>query len=152
MYALLCPANNTATTRVGKQMLYNWFNPFDETKFDWKHLSKAGKQAFSELQSYCDNVVHWKKLETPYGKGEWLGLYQYRTDYEQVNRTYKKKFGVDYPNKDLYGIAYPDSFTNAIEELRIHVEALAIELCLSPNKGNERTRDTFLEDTSRKIF
>ncbi|GHT09638.1 hypothetical protein FACS1894170_00490 [Planctomycetales bacterium] len=52
--------------------------------------------------------MQWWSLQTPYGnnkgQGVWLGLYQYRTSYETVNKTYKKKFGVDYPSQDLYGI------------------------------------------------
>jgi hypothetical protein len=153
LYALLDSKNNTATTTVKikgeKFFLQNWFNPFDPEKFDWAHLSKTGKQAFDELQKYCENMVQWKTLQTPYGnnKGEgvWLGLYQYRTSYETVNKTYKKKFGKDYPNRDLYGISYPDSFRQAIEDLRKRIEALAVDLCLTADKEIMRTRDTFLE-------
>jgi len=76
-------------------------------------------------------------------------LYQYRTSYDAVNKTYKKKFGKDYPNRDLYSIPYPDSFKAAIEELRQRVEALAIDLCLTAGKEITRTRDTFLEQSQR---
>ena len=94
-------------------------------------------------------------MQTPYGNnkgsGVWLGLYRYRTSYEMVNKTYKKKFGVDYPNQDLYGIPYPDSFKAAIEALKQRVEALAIELCLTAGKEITRTRDTFLESSQRRL-
>jgi len=145
LYALLCPFNNTGTTRVNDNMLFNWFDPFDKEKFDWQHLSKIGQQAFIELTNYCNKMVHWKELDTQYGSGVWLGLYQYRTSYETVNKTYKKKFGKDYPNRDLYGIPYPDSFRQAIEDLRQHIEALAVDLCLTADKEITRTRDTFWE-------
>ncbi|MDR3183655.1 MAG: hypothetical protein LBT89_12195 [Planctomycetaceae bacterium] len=144
LYALLENKNNTATARVDGNMLYNWFNPFDKAKFNFAKCSKTGKKAFAELTDYCENRVQWRKLETPYGYGEWLGLYQYRTDYEQVNRTYKKKFGRNYPNKDLYGIVYPDSFQKAVEALRQQVEALAIDLCLSAGKTITRTQNSFI--------
>ena len=158
LYALLDNKNNTATTTVEikreKFFLQNWFNPFDKTKFDWTHLSKVGKKALEELTKYCENNVHWKTLQTPYGNnkgnGVWLGLYQYRTSYETVNKTYKEKFGKDYPNRDLYGIPYPDSFKQAIENLRRRVEALAIELCLTAGKEVTRTRDTFLEQMQQQ--
>ena len=157
LYALLDGKNNTATTTVEikgeKFFLQNWFNPFDAEKFDWSHLSDIGRQAFAELTYYCDNNVQWKTLQTPYGNnkgnGVWLGLYQYRTTYETVNKTYKKKFGKDYPNRDLYGIPYPDRFKQAIENLRQRVEALAIELCLTAGKEVTRTRETFLEQSQR---
>ena len=157
LYALLDGKNNTATTTVEikgeKFFLQNWFNPFDETKFDWTHLSKTGQQAFAELTHYCENIVQWKTLQTPYGnnkgKGVWLGLYQYRTSYDAVNKTYKKKFGKDYPNQDLFGIPYPGSFKQAIEDLRQRVEALAVDLCLTAGKEITRTRDTFLEPLQR---
>ena len=153
--ALLDGENVAATTTVEikgeKFFLHNWFNPFDTEKFDWSHLSKVGKQALAELTKYCENIVQWKTLQTPYGNnkgnGVWLGLYQYRTSYDAVNKTYKKKFGKDYPNRDLYGIAYPDSFKQAIEALRQRVEALAIDLCLTAGKEVTRTRDTFLEQS-----
>jgi hypothetical protein len=112
-------------------VLPNWFNPFDETKFDWSDLSLLGKSALSELTDYCENMVKWKTLPTSYGDGVWLGLYQYRTAYETVNKTYGKKFGKDYPNRDLYGIAYPETFKRAIADLRRRVEVLAVELCLA---------------------
>ena len=139
LYALLDSKNNTATTTVEikgeKFFLQNWFDPFDAEKFDWSHLSKVGKKALEELTNYCENHVQWKTLQTPYGNnkgsGVWMGLYQYRTSYDSVNKTYKKKFDKDYPNRDLYGIPYPDSFKQAIEELRQRVEALAIDLCLT---------------------
>ena len=158
LYALLDGKNNTATTTVEikgeKFFLQNWFNPFDETKFDWAHLSKVGQKAFAELTHYCENRVQWRTLQTPYGnnkgQGVWLGLYQYRTSYDAVNKTYKKKFGKDYPNQDLYGIPYPDSFKQAIEDLRQRVEALAIDLCLTAGKEITRTRDTFLEQPQRQ--
>gem|GEM_PF-1916150 len=158
LYALLDGKNNTATTTVEikgeKFFLQNWFNPFDTEKFDWSQLSKVGKKALEELTHYCDNMVQWKALQTPYGNnkgnGVWLGLYQYRTTYDSVNKTYKKKFGKDYPNRDLYGIPYPDSFKQAIENLRRRVEALAIELCLTAGKEVTRTRDTFLEQSQRQ--
>ena len=147
LYALLCPSNNTATTRVNNNMLFNWFNPFDKKKFDFVNLplSAVARTAFDELMNYCNKVVQWKKLDTPYGVGVWLGLYQYRTSYDTVNKTYKKKFGKGYPNQDLYGIPYPDSFKQAIETLRQRVETLAIELCLTAGKKIIRTRDAFLE-------
>ena len=153
LFALLHDSNTTAYTTVkteaGMFVLQNWFNPFDPDKFDWSHLSKAGKETFAELTNYCENVVQWTTLQTPYGnnkgKGIWLGLYQYRTSYETVNKTYKKKFGKDYPNQDLYGIPYPDRFKTAIETLRQRVEALAIDLCLTAGKEVTRTRDTFSE-------
>ena len=149
LYALLAVKNLTATTMVEikgeKFFLQNWFNPFDTEKFDWTHLSKTGRNAFAELTNYCSKVVNWKKLDTPYGIGVWLGLYQYRTSYETVNKTYKKKFGKDYPNQDLFGIPYPDSFKQTIEALRQRVETLAIELCLTAGRAITRTRDTFLE-------
>jgi len=159
LYALLDSKNNTATTTVEirgeKFILQNWFNPFDTEKFDWSHLSKFGKQALAELTHYCENIVQWRTLQTPYGNnkgnGVWLGLYQYRTSYDAVNKTYKKKFGVDYPNRDLYGIPYPDSFKSAIEALRLRVEALAIDLCLTAGKEITRTRDTFLEQSQRHL-
>ena len=157
LYALLDGKNNTATTTVEIEgenfFLQNWFNPFDKSKFDWSHLSETGKEAFAELKRYCEKSVRWKTLQTPYGnnkgKGVWLGLYQYRTSYETVNKTYKKKFGQDYPNQDLYGILYPDSFKRAIETLRQRVEALAIDLCLTAGKETTRTRDTFLEQSKQ---
>ena len=153
LYALLDSKNNTATTTVEikgeKFFLHNWFNPFDAEKFDWSHLSKIGKQALAELTHYCENFVQWKTLQTPYGNnkgnGVWMGLYQYRTSYDTVNKTYKKKFGKDYPNRDLFGIPYPESFKHAIENLRQRIEALAIDLCLTAGKEVTRTRDTFLE-------
>jgi hypothetical protein len=141
-------------TETDKFILPNWFNPFDETKFDWSKLSKIGKNALSELTHYCENVVKWKTLQTPYGNnkgnGVWMGLYQYRTSYEMVNKTYKKKFGKDYPNRDLYGIPYPDSFKQAIENLRQRVEALAIDLCLTAGKETTRTGNTFLVQSQRQ--
>ena len=157
LFALLHDSNAMAYTTVKNEtdvfILPNWFNPFDAEKFDWSHLSDIGKQAFIELTHYCDNNVRWKALQTPYGNnkgnGVWLGLYQYRTSYETVNKTYKEKFGKDYPNRDLYGIPYPDSFKQAIENLRRRVEALAIELCLTAGKEVTRTRDTFLEQSQR---
>jgi hypothetical protein len=158
LYALLDGKNNTATTTVEikgeKFILQNWFNPFDEAKFDWSKLSKIGKSALSELMNYCENLVRWRTLQTPYGNnkgnGIWMGLYQYRTTYDTVNKTYKKKFGKDYPNLDLYGFSYPDSFKQAIENLRQRIEALAIDLCLSAGKEITRTRDTFLEQSQRQ--
>ena len=152
LYALLCPANNTATTRANNDMLFNWFNPFDKKKFGFVNmpLSDVGKTAFDELTHYCNKIVQWKKLETPYGLGVWLGLYQYRTSYETVNKTHRKKFEKDYPNRDLYGIPYPDSFKQAIEELRQRVEALAIDLCLTASKEVTRTRDTFSEQIQKQ--
>jgi hypothetical protein len=154
LYALLCPSNNTATTRVNNDMLFNGFNPFDKKKFDFVDmpLSDVARTAFDELTSYCNKVVQWKKLETPYGVGVWLGLYQYRTSYETVNKTYKKKFGKDYPNRDLYGIPYPESFKRAIEDLRRRVEALAIDLCLTAGKTITRTENTFLEQSQRNFL
>ena len=157
LFAILHDSNHTSYTTVqtetGTFILQNWFNPFDETKFDWSNLSTIGKQAFAELTHYCENIVKWKKLQTPYGNnkgyGVWLGLYQYRTSYDTVNKTYKKKFGKDYPNQDLYGIPYPDSVKAAIETLRQRVETLAIELCLTAGKKITRTRDTFLEQSPR---
>jgi hypothetical protein len=151
LYALLCPANNTATTRVNNNMLFNWFNPFDKKKFGFENLplSVLARTALAELVNYCNKIVRWQKLGTPYGLGVWLGLYQYRTSYDTVNKTYKKKFGKDYPNQDLYGIAYPDNFKQAIEELRLRIEALAIDLCLTAGKEVTRTRETFLEQTQR---
>jgi hypothetical protein len=157
LYALLCPSNNTATTRVNDNMLFNWFNPFDKKKFDsfgergWL-FSEVGQVAFHELLNYCNKVVNWKKLDTPYGLGVWLGLYQYRTSYETVSKTYKKKFGKDYSNQDLYGIPYPDSFKQAIEFLRQRVEALAIDLCLTAGKEITRTRDTFSNMTQQRLL
>jgi len=156
LFALLHGSNQTATTTVETDealfYLQNWFNPFDTEKFDWTHLSKIGKQAFEELTQYCEHIVKWKTLQTPYGNnkgnGIWLGLYQYRTSYDTVNKTYKKKFGKDYPNRDLYGIPYPESFKSAIEELRKRVEALAIDLCLTAGKEVTRTRDTFWESAT----
>jgi len=147
LYALLCPANNTATTRVNNEVLFNWFNPFDKKKFDFGNLplSDVARMSFEELLHYCKKIVQWKKLNTSYGVGVWLGLYQYRTSYETVNKSYRKKFGRDYPNRDLCGIPYPDSFKQAIEELRQRVEALAVDLCLTAGKEVTRTRDTFLE-------
>ena len=158
LFALLHDSNTTAYTTIKTEtdvfILPNWFNPFDAEKFDWSHLSKVGKKALEELIHYCENIVQWKRLQTPYGnnkgKGVWLGLYQYRTSYETVNKTYKEKFEKDYPNKDLYGIAYPDSFKQAIEELRQRVEALAIDLCLTAGKEVTRTRDTFLEQVQQQ--
>jgi hypothetical protein len=154
LYALLCSANNTATTRVNDNMLFNWFNPFDKTHFDWNRepatVSPIGQQALAELTNYCNKTVNWKKLDTPYGNGIWLGLYQYRTSYDSVNKTYKKKFGKDYPNRDLYGIPYPESFKSAIEKLRQRVEALAIDLCLTAGKEVTRTRDTFLKQSTKQ--
>jgi len=158
LYALLDGMNNTATTTVEikgeKFFLQNWFNPFDAEKFDWSHLSKVGQKAFDELTNYCEKHVQWKTLQTPYGNnkgnGVWLGLYQYRTPYDAVNKTYKKKFEEDYPNRDLYGIPYPDSFKAAIEALRQRVEALAIDLCLTVGKEVTRTRDTFLEQPNQQ--
>jgi hypothetical protein len=155
LYALLSNKNNTAYTTVKTEadtfILPNWFNPFDETKFDWSKLSKLGKNALSELTNYCENIVKWRTLQTPHGNnkgnGVWLGLYQYRTSYAAVNNTYKKKFGVDYPNRDLYGIPYPDSFRQAIENLRRRVETLAIDLCLTAGKEILRTQDTFFPPT-----
>ena len=143
LFALLHDSNTTAYTTVKTEadtfILPNWFNPFDETKFDWSNLSTPGKQALAKLTHYCENIVKWRTLQTPYGNnkgnGVWLGLYQYRTAYETVNKTYKKKFGKDYPNRDLYGIPYPDRFREAIEALRQRVEALAIDLCLTAGKG-----------------
>ena len=154
LYALLNGANNTGYTTVKTEndtfILLNWFNPFDKAKFDFVSeeglpLSVVGRAAFNELMNYCNKIVKWKKLDTQYGHGVWLGLYQYRTSYDAVNKTYKKKFGKDYPNQDLYGIPYPDSFKAAIEALRQRVEALAIDLCLTAGKEITRTRDTFLE-------
>jgi hypothetical protein len=158
LYALLDGKNNTAATTVEikgeKFILQNWFNPFDADKFDWHHLSSCGKKALAELTDYCENVVQWRTLPTPYGnnkgKGVWLGLYQYRTSYDTVTKTYKKKFGVDYPNRDLYGIAYPDKFKSAIEVLRKRIELLAIDLCLTAGKTVIRTRDTFWEPIQRR--
>jgi hypothetical protein len=160
LYALLDSKNNTATTTVEikgeKFILQNWFNPFDAEKFDWSHLSKLGKQAFAELTDYCENKVQWRTLQTPYGnnkgKGVWLGLYQYRTSYDAVNKTYKKKFEKDYPNQDLYGIPYPDSFKQAIETLRQRVETLAVDLCLTAGKEITRTRDTFSDMTQQRLL
>ena len=152
LYALLCPANSTATTRVNDDMLFNWFNPFDKKKFDFANqpLSDVARKAFDELTNYCNKIVQWKKLETPYGLGVWLGLYQYRASYDSVNKTYRKKFDKDYPNRDLYGIPYPDSFKSAIEELRCRVEVLAIDLCLTAGKEVTRKRDTFLEQVQQQ--
>jgi hypothetical protein len=159
LYALLNGANNTAYTTVKTDgetfILQNWFNPFDGEKFDWTSLTETGKQALGELTNYGENVVRWRTLQTPYGSnkgnGVWLGLYQYRTTYETVNKTYKKKFGKDYPNKDLYGFAYPNSFKSAIEALRQRIEALAIDLCLTANKEVTRTRDTFLKPSQQTL-
>ncbi|MDR0522183.1 MAG: hypothetical protein LBH00_10070 [Planctomycetaceae bacterium] len=145
LYALICGANNTATTRINGLMLLNWFNPFHKTKFDWTHLSPTGRYAFDELTHYCRKIVQWENLHTPYGSGVWLGLYQYRTACKTVNKTYRKKFGVDYPNQDLYGIPYPDSFRDAAEKLREKTETLAVDLCLTADKEVIRTRDTFRE-------
>jgi len=158
LFALLHDSNTTAYTTVKTEtdmfVLQNWFNPFDEMKFDWSDLSEIGTQAFAELTHYCESIVKWRTLQTPYGNnkgnGVWLGLYQYRTSYDTVNKTYKKKFGKDYPNRDLYGIAYPDRFKSAIEALRQRVEALAIDLCLTAGKEITRTRDTFLEQSQRQ--
>jgi len=155
LYALLDSKNNAATTTVEikgeKFFLQNWFNPFDAEKFDWAHLSKVGKKALEALTHYCENIVQWKTLQTPYGNnkgnGVWLGLYQYRTSYDSVNKTYRKKFEQDYPNRDLYGIPYPLSLKQAIEELRRQVESLAIELCLTAGKEVTRTQDTFGEQS-----
>jgi hypothetical protein len=128
LYALLDSQNNTATTLVNGTLLHNWFNPFDTAKFNFKDCSDTGKQALHELANYCNNIVRWSKLETPYGKGTWLGLYQYRASFEQVNKTYKRKFGGNYPNDDLYGFTYPVTFLTAIELLRKRVESCAVEL------------------------
>jgi len=158
LFALLHRSNNTSYTTVKTAtdtfILPNWFNPFDTEKFDWSLLSKVGKQALDELTYYCENIVKWRTLQTPYGNnkgnGVWLGLYQYRTGYDAVNKTYKEKFGVDYPNRDLYGIPHPDRFRAAIESLRQRVEALAIDLCLTAGKEITRTRDTFLVQSQRQ--
>ena len=62
LYALLCPANNTATTRVNDNILFNWFNPFDKAKFDFVSekglpLSHVGQITFNELMNYCNKIV-----------------------------------------------------------------------------------------------
>ncbi|MDR3233325.1 MAG: hypothetical protein LBT46_06650 [Planctomycetaceae bacterium] len=151
LYTLL--ENQTATTMVEikgeKFHLKNWFNPFDKEKFDWSNLSRVGKKALEELTNYCESTVQWRTLQTPYGNnkggGVWLGLYQYRMTYDEVNKTYRRKFDRDYPNRDVFGFAYSDTFKQAIEDLRRRVEESAVDLCLTAGKTVERTRDTFLK-------
>ncbi|GHT16136.1 hypothetical protein FACS1894170_13590 [Planctomycetales bacterium] len=140
LYALLDSQNNTATTLVNGTLLHNWFNPFDTAKFDFRNCSDAGKHAFDELAKYCNNIVRWSGLATPYGKGIWLGLYQYRTSFEQVNKTYKRKFGRDYPNDDLYGFTYPAPFLAPIESLRKRVESCSAELSWLQKQDTQRSK------------
>jgi hypothetical protein len=99
---------NTKKGRVinGGIIVENKLNPFDKKLFDWSDCSDIGKEVLRLYKNYLDNIVKWKEKDTVLGKGEWLGMYQY---------------------KRLANI--PKELVNAIEKLRQAVEQTALEVC-----------------------
>jgi predicted RNA methylase len=120
LYALMCPRNRTTTAKMDETIITtkegrvingginvkNELNPFDENMFDWSNCSTVSQEVLKLYKHYLDNIVRWHERDTIFGKGEWLGLFQY---HRLVN--------------------IPKELVNAIEKLRQAVEQTALELC-----------------------
>lgn len=117
LYGLLSKSNQTATYRFSSgEIITNKLNPMDETLFDFSKCSELGKQVFALLKDYLENKVNYKNINTRFGKGKFLGLYQYQMD-------------PDADHLDCFGIKYSSDFNDKIEELRQRVSLLAEEVC-----------------------
>ena len=80
LFALLSPNNNCATFRFPDgSIITNELNPLDSTMFDFSQCSQVGKEAFEQAKNYLENKVNYKNLNTLFGKGKFLGFYQYKT-------------------------------------------------------------------------
>lgn len=117
LYSLLIDSNKASTFQFENgDYMENYFNPFDESLFDFTHLSITGRKAFNEMSNYLNNIVDYKNINTPFGKGKFMGFYQYKSD-PKINNT-------------CYGFKYPESFKNAIEELKQVIAKISYEVCL----------------------
>lgn len=117
LYSLISHFNNCATYRFADgSTIMNKLNPLDAQRFDFSQCSAVGKAAFQEAKLYLLNDVKYDQLNTLFGRGAFLGFYQYRTT-------------PDSDHDQCYGIKYKTSFDNAIEELRKRIEQIALEVC-----------------------
>jgi 16S rRNA G966 N2-methylase RsmD len=118
LYAILSISNNTATFKFSNgDTIVNLLNPMDNTMFDFSKCSQIGMTAFAELVNYLENIVNYKTINTAFGKGKFLGLYQYRTK-------------LDSDHQQCFGYEFPDSFKSAIEDLRKHIASISEIVCL----------------------
>ena len=133
LYALISERNRCTTaelpytvintkdgTVVNGGVVKAMLNPFDETLFDWKHLSAVGKKALEEYRKYCYEIVDWQRYETAAGRGVWGGHFLYE----------RTKDGLDIKDKKPGdGYPLPEAFKEAREKLRQVVEQIALEVC-----------------------
>lgn len=118
LYALLSPNNNCATYRFADgSIITNYLNPLDNTLFDFSQSSAIAKKALDEARNYLLNVVRYDRINTLFGKGTFLGFYQYKTI-------------KDSKHDQCFGFKYSKEFDDAIEDLRNKISKLAEEVCL----------------------
>lgn len=115
LYSLVSPSNQSASYRFDDgSIIENKLNPLDTTMFNFNDCSEVGKKVFELLKKYLEIKVNYKQINTPFGKGKFLGLYQYKLQ-NNLNQ--------------CYGIKYDVELEDAIEELRIKIENLSLEVC-----------------------
>ena len=117
LYSLVCSSNQTATYKFDSgEIITNELNPLNFDLFDFSRCSELGKNVFNKLKEYLELQVNYKNLNTTFGKGRFMGLYQYQM--EPKNNI-----------KDCFNIKFDNEFKKLIEELRKRVETLSLELC-----------------------
>ncbi len=115
LYSLVSSSNQTATYKFPTgDIIINKLNPLDQNLFDFSNCSEEGINVFNLLKDYLYNDVKFDKLSTIFGKGRFLGLYQYQSTIDE----------------QCFGIKFSNELIEAIEELRMKIEKLSIELCL----------------------